>query len=708
MIVKNHIKKVIALALCFFMLVPLTAQASPLGNDDITWKVTGKYIYKAPYKLYVSGRETKTEDFGGIPYVTSWELKLDGNYYFDGLVGDWDFNFEMDYSMRIHGSYENIAFLNSDIVAHYSASGKGEIREPANAEKPTGKRICKDWKPRRMVDGKVTEVDPWTGEPVKKEKKNAYEADFNLDGKALLEQGYISVSVPDGTVNEDLKKNVTEMDATIGVKLTMNQAKDRGITPTSQYLEPITIPGSFEVKAVFTLDGQTYEGNGLLECTQGFESTTKGTAKIPIWGTWNERNPYDEMPNLSKDYASVQESIEAGDKPKSIDYVKGNWLMLKEGKGGKGADNPFDIDPNTYMILSVGEKDIYYEEGELWVDFGYFALHPTVCGIYSLDLKSKEDCYPWEDKLEVEYNKNDDTLSTSIYDHAMYRVRPMEIAGVWATVKTTADEEDDSYARILNGKYDVPGVWYAFTRGSGEPEDGEDIVVLKHNGAYYNAERTTVNSNGSARIDTGFAMIETFFGDYQIKFFEIETQELNTDGSIKATYKSKDEALAIANFNSDSGSMDIAMRTYYKLGKASIKSCFSSDKAVNAIPDLTDEIEEAAPEDIAKALALSAGTHIFSFDSDESTFVWIQRTTSGVLVQTGEYSTVGDALLILNKIVGGYRPDSGDDSEAFSGINYSGGEKVFQFIPTKNADGDLISIKVAGLGELYSFKPNDN
>ena len=61
----------------------------------------------------------------------------------------------------------------------------------------------------------------------------------------------------------------------------------------------------------------------------------------------------------------------------------------------------------------------------------------------------------------------------------------------------------------------------------------------------------------------------------------------------------------------------------------------------------------------------------------------------------------GDSILVLSGIIGGYRSNDGDPEKSFNGRDYSGGEKMFRFIPVKNDDGDVIEFNLVGIGTMH-------
>lgn len=662
----------------------LTPTPSPQAKEDenetkTTTKYSVKRIKKPPFCIVVNGDQYK--DYSTDPWNagSTTTVNIVGKRDDESIEGEWEFhiNFNWDLSGQTHQFEGLVGGLQIGIGAKLEGKGKGKVVDLVKLQKKEDKeREEKGISPTPTIKAvPIHEEDPNMVRNSKEAPKELYkgEAEIELKGTLVNTRGDKTVS---GTISNPSGDQWLTAE--------MNLLDDSQINEKAKVR--IMIDSDNNVVAYLDCAGKTFGPFvGIFTCEEELDIKRKDTTTYPIWGVWTDVNPYEPMPNLTKDLEKIKEQLEKGETPKKINYPEGRWVQLKKGKKDEA---------NTYKMLQVSFDDITYEEGEIWPYPGSAMFKPARITVYSKDLLTiLNEKQPLDYSQIIQYNTATDTIFYAGLGR-LVRVRNSNLLGVWSSVGEI-DMPD-----LQNVQNAPAGTWYEFVRATGEASEEAHIGFS----AAYAFTRIIVNPDKSMEIDKGSAVIMPIAEEEFVELSDIKSERIAADGT-KIVHQKEDESLLVSDFNKGESTILFSRLKYTLIPGLALKGSWTTvDPPVKA-PN--PEIGEfSIPDADGRYVDPPGDAQWISFDREKKTFSWTQvlQDEGGIFVRTGDYRTIGKDLLLLTNILGSFYALPGTDGESFQNKPYQNGEKLFVIKHVVKEDKP-ISLTISGAGE---FLPLDD
>lgn len=662
----------------------LTPTPSPQAKEDenetkTTTKYSVKRIKKPPFCIVVNGNEY--EDLTTDPWNAGSlsTVNIVGTRDDDSIEGEWEFhvNFNLNFSGETQQLEGLVGGLQIGIGAKLDGKGKGKMVDLVKLQKKEDKeREEKGISPTPTTKAvPVREEDPNMVRNSKEAPKELFkgEAEVTLKGTLMNTRGDKTVS---GTVSSPSGNQWVTADMNLLDNTDVNEkAKVR-----------VMIDSDNNVVAYLDCAGKTFGPYvGIFTCEEELNIKRKDTTTYPIWGVWTDDNPYEPMPNLTKDLEKIKEQLEKGESPKKINYPEGRWVQLKQGKKGEA---------NTYKILQVSEEDVTYEEGEIWPYPGSAMFKPGEKTVYSKNLLNiLNEMQPLDYTQIIQYNTATDTIYFLGLGR-LVRVRNANLLGVWSS------EGEIDMPDLQNVQNAPAGTWYEFVRATGDAA-GEAQAGFS---AAYVFTRIIVKPDKSMEIDKGSAVIMPLAEDEFVELSDIKSERIAADGT-KTVQQKEDEPLRVSDFNKSESTILFSGSRYTLIPGLALKGSWSTVNPPVKAPN--PEIGEfSIPDTDGRYVDPPGDAQWITFNREKKTFSWTQvlQDEGGILVRTGDYRTIGKDLLLLTNILGSFYALPGTNGQSFQDKPYGYGEKLF-VIKHVTKDDKPVSLTISGNGE---FKPLDD
>ncbi|MCL2548008.1 MAG: hypothetical protein FWE76_02445 [Symbiobacteriaceae bacterium] len=689
-------------------------------DEDVKITIKQTLVKEPPYRIYAEYKRT-IDNFSKVAdSITTWTIILQGEKIsIDNQVeGEW--NFTLTYEYFDSYIYHDIHTMVQPTLHQVGVTMKGtstvtdsngRVPEYSFTDSPSARwqqerdqKVAKNAKAIEEIRnllamtpeqrrGKIAEEKEKAQQTP--ERKTAYQAYFDLSGTGVI------------THNQ----NLTLLDPNTGEKWSNVSMGHFGSWHGAQIDASvwIHIDDQDVVRAgvLFDRNGDTlrntlgYDLTGLLTYGKHIDAKWNITKKIPIWGTWTDKDVYAEVPKVLKDHTKCQTQLAAKAKDPSakVDellYNNGKWLTLVE---NKNLTSP--LDPKyAYQMLEIADDYILMENGDIWVgaDFG---MHPTEkyyfprdhqdnMALYALPLEEYESPLI-ESYLRVSYNPITDTLRPQLgffMGTTLYRVTGAPFCETWTNVEGV-EKPDPKTVR------DKTGIWHKFELASGVYQEGKDkegkeIKVFEPSpvgGLVF--EKTTVNQNGSAEVLSGKAEVDAFF-DCVVCYVEKRVTYDSSGVSTTATYGDEDEEdydyktldVYFTDYDKSTETIRFNGDKFYKASKAALNGTWSTQEAAPPLPDAS---KEDAREGIKTSYKAPVTWLKFNSPSLEfSRLIW--KPEEGLLLETGTYKNLSDTNVFLENIVG-----------TFYDIN---GELVFEDMPRDGGNEMLVYYEDEGSSSI--------
>lgn len=658
----------------FLQSTPVTAEGGSAatttkGENEPTHntKYTAKKIKNPPYCIVVNGNEDN--DLSTDPWNAgdTASINIIGQRDDKSIAGEWQFFVSFYYELS--GETEEIkgtsGTLTMGLSARLDGTGKGTMIDLVAKKKKQDEEDKKNGVKREPPPKQkpVHADDPNTVKNSKEAPPELFQTEFEMDLKGTI-QNTNGASTVSGTISSPSGSQwvTADMDLMSGDNNVDGKAKLK-----------IVIDGDNNVIANMEISGHAYGPYaGAFTCEEELSTKRKDTVTWPIWGVWTDVNPYEPMPNLTKDVTKINDQIKNNETPKKINYPDGRWVKLKQGK---------KEDPATYSTIEVSKDDITFETGEMWPYPGSAMFHPSERTVYSKDLQTvlKTD-EPMEYELVITYSTASDTIQYPGFGR-LVRVSDANLLGVWSS----AGKFD--FPDVTRVSDVPPGTWYEFVRGSYDDSDN----ARRGFSAPYSFTRLVVGANKSTEIDKGSAVIMPIADEELVMLTGLESGK-------------EDETLLISDFNKDSGTILFSGREYTLIPGLALKGSWSSMSPPVAAPDA--EAGEFSPKDEnGEIVDPPKDAQWLSFDKEKKSFSWTQilESPDGILVRNGSYRTIGKDLLLLTKIKGSFYARPGTDGQSFKDEDYMYGEKLF-LLSQEIKDEDPVSMSISGIGKFLPIE----
>jgi hypothetical protein len=672
----KRLRLILIFVLCAGLLMqstPATAEGSSAATttkeNEPTHqtKYTAKKIKNPPYCIVVNGNEDN--DLSTDPWNAgdTASINIVGQRDDKSIAGEWQFFVSFYYELS--GETEEIegtsGTLTMGLSARLDGTGKGTMIDLVAKKKKQDEEDKKNGVKREPPPKQkpVHVDDPNTVKNSKEAPPELYQTEFEMDMKGTV-QNTNGASTVSGTISSPSGSQwvTADMDLMSGDNNVDGKAKLK-----------IVIDGDNNVIANLEMSGHAYGPYaGAFTCEEELSTKRKDTVTWPIWGVWTDVNPYEPMPNLTKDVTKINDQIKNNETPKKINYPEGRWVKLKQGK---------KEDPATYSTIEVSKEDITYETGEIWPYPGSAMFRPSERTVYSKDLQTvlKTD-EPMEYELVITYSTASDTIQYPGFGR-LVRVSDANLLGVWSSAGKLDMPDVTKVSDV------PPGTWYEFVRGSYDDTDN----AQRGFSAPYSFTRLVVDSDKSFEIDKGSAVIMPVADEELVLLTDLESGK-------------EDETLLVSDFNKDGGTVLLGGREYTLIPGLALKGSWSSMNLPIAAPD-AQAGEFSSKDENGGVVDPPKDAQWLSFDKEKKSFAWTQilESPDGILVRNGSYRTIGKDLLLLTKIKGSFYARPGTDGQSFKDEDYMYGEKLF-LLSQEVKDEDPVSMSISGIGKFLPIE----
>lgn len=643
-------------------------------ETETSTKYSVKRIKKPPFCIVVNANEF--EDFSTSPWMAGSlsTINLLGSRNDASIEGEWEFHlsFNLDFSGDTEEFEGLVGGLAFGIGAKLDGQGTGKIVDLVKLKKKEEKEMKEKGISPTPTEKAVPirEKDPNMVKNSKEAPKELYkgEVELELKGTLMNTRGDNTVS---GTISSP--------NGNQWVTANMNMIDEAQVNEKAKVR--LLIDSDNNVVVYVDCAGKTFGPYvGVFTCEEELDIRRRDTTTYPIWGVWTDVNPYEPMPNLTKDLEKIREQLEKGESPKKINYPEGRWVQLKKGKKGEAS---------TYKTLQVSPEDITYEEGEIWVYPGSAMFKPTAKTVYAKDLLSVLKEKPLLEYTQgIQYSTATDTIYYNGFGR-LIRVRNANLLGVWSGIGEI-DMPDPK--NMINAP---AGTWYEFVRATGEAAE----QAHESFSAAYAFTRVIVGSDKSMEIDKGSAVIMPIAEDELVALYDIQSEKITADG-VKTSKQKDGETLSVSDFNKAESTILFNKLKYTQIPGLSLKGSFTTVDPPVKGPD---------PEIGQFSILNAAGQYVdppanaqwLSFSREKKTFTWTQvlKEDGGILIRTGDYRTIGKDLLLLTNILGSFYAYPGSGKESFQNKPYQYGEKLF-VIKQETKDDKPVSLTISGEGKF--------
>ena len=655
---------------------PATA-AGESGSIEPTHstKYTVKKIKNPPHCISVNGNED--EDFSTQPWIagSKTHINITGQREDESIAGEWQFY--VTFILVFSGETEELqgmdGTLNFGMLAQLEGSAEGDMidlvekkKKEAEEKKKESKPLFPSPTPKRP--GPVnTDAEMIRNSQVP--PKELYQGEFDVDLAGTIQnvgQSTVYGKLSSGDQSYTVKADFLPQD---------NNVETKGKVK-------IIIDSNNNVIAHLEAEGKTYGPYaGVFTCEEDLEFIRKDSGTWPIWGVWTDVNPYESMPDISKDAKTISDQIKKKEEPKKINYPEGRWVKLTQGKKEEAT---------AYATLQISRDDITYESGEIWPYPGSAKFKPDKVTVYSKDLKTVLKTYePMEYELVITYRTASDTIMYPRFGN-LVRVRNANLLGVWLN-------NGDLPIPDVSGNADVPtGTWYEFVRG------GDETAAKTQKGysAAYTFTRIMSKKDKSVEIDKGTAIIMPIVDNEFVLLAGIKSEKISLDGT-KTELVKDNESLGVTDFNKSEGKVKLGLVEYTCIPGVKIKGSWSTMNPPIGPPDAANGAFLVHDEK-GKVFDPPSDAQWIEFNSAEKAFTWTQmlKEPDGILVRNGKYRTIGTDLLLLSNIKGSFYARSNTDVQGFENKDYMYGEKLFQIQQKTDKDKNPVSLSIAGIAEF--------
>lgn len=648
-----------------------TAATKDKNESTHSTKYTAKKIKNPPYCIVVNGNENN--DLSTDPWNAgdTASINIVGQRDDKSIAGEWQFY--VSFSYEFSGETEEIkgtsGTLKMGLSARLDGTGKGTMVDLAAKKKKQDEEDKKNGVKREPPPKQVPvhADDPNMVKNSKAAPEELYQTEFDIDMKGTLQNtnGQNTVS---GTISSPNGSQWVTAD--------MNFLTGDNSNVDEKGKLKIIIDGDNNVIATLEISGHSYGPYaGVFTCEEELNVKRKDTFTWPIWGVWTDVNPYEPMPNLSKDVTTVNDQIKNNETPKKINYPEGRWVKLKQGKKEDAA---------TYSTIEVSKEDITFETGEIWPYPGSAMFKPSERTVYSKDLQT---VLKTEERMEYEqvitYSTASDTIQYPGFGR-LVRVSDANLLGVWSSIGKLDMPDVTKVSDV------PPGTWYEFVRGSYDESD----KAQRGFSAPYTFTRLVVGSDKSVKMEKGSAVIMPIADEELVLLTDLDSG-------------GEDESLVVSEFNKDDGTVLLGGRKYTLIPGLSLKGNWSSMDPPIAAPD-AEAGEFSSKDENGGVVDPAKDAQWISFDKEKKSFAWTQilESPDGILVRKGSYRTIGKDLLLLTKIKGSFYARPGKDGQSFKDQDYMYGEKLF-VVNQEVKDEDPVSLSISSIGKFLPVKEKD-
>lgn len=681
---KRKINTVLMMVICLSMIL----QGSPVGaagggkadggNENETThttKYTVKKVKVPPFCITINGSEYEDLSSGDPIIAGSTKmLHVIGRREEKEVGGEWKFfvTFYVDaQALAVPEELEGSIYLG--LMAELEGEATGVMKDLAEERKKEEEEKKNEWKPvfpSKSPTPKPTPIhtDPEYIRNYKSPPRTLYKCEFDVNLSGSIQNigpytvyGKIGIKDQWSIIEENFLDANSDIEDTGKVTITVDSANN-----AIAYIE---------------IKGKKYGPfNGVFTCEEDLDIQRKDSGTWPIWGVWTDRNPYQPMPDVEKDFETVQSQIKSGQTPKKINYPEGRWVLLD--KGSKD-------DPRSYATLEVSAEDITFETGEIWPYPGSALFKPKYKRVFSKDLTEEiATFYPPEYDLVIRYNEASDTILYPTFG-VLVRVRNVNIVGIWSSIK-------DELMPDIEANADIPeGIWYEFRRGG----DEDDKKIWGYTSAYM-FTRITSNKDDTIEIDKGSVIMMPIKDREFITLSDIKCERIAADGT-KTEFEKEDETMVVSG--NGKGRINFNMREFYAVSGLSLKGTWTTMSPQVEPPAIGKGSFKVRDED-GDAFDPPKDAKWIEFNASKGTFVWTEmlEEPDGILVMTGNFRTFGKDLLILTEIKGSFYARPGSSAESFENRDYMYGEKIYQVRQEVDDAKNPISLDIESIGK---FKP---